>query len=67
MAERNRYGKEIKQLLIKTKGDDEKAKAVMKWVSQQGYADWTINTCIKKFNDFKTFCPKCQGKLYKKI
>ena len=52
MRERNRYGHRIKEILIKAKGDDRLVKDAIKWVSQQGYNDYTLETVDKKWPEF---------------
>jgi len=52
MAERNRYGKRIKGLLVKAKGNEQLVKDAIKWVSQQGYHDYTLETVDKKWPEF---------------
>ena len=52
LPERNRYGKRIKDLLVKSKGDDNLVKEAIKWVSEKEYVDWTLETVSKKWPDF---------------
>ncbi len=52
LPERNRYGKRIKELLVKAKGDDNLVKEAIKWVADKDYIDWTLETVFKKWPDF---------------
>ena len=52
MAERNRYGSRIKELLVKAKGNKELVERAIDWVSRQNYVDWTLETVLKKWPDF---------------
>ena len=42
----------IKQLIVKAK-TDELCVSAMQWVSQQKYCDWTMETVVKKYPEFK--------------
>lgn len=56
-----RIHKGIKNLLLKTQGKADLAIAALGWQAKQGY-EWTIETIVKKYADFRAFCPKCQNK-----
>jgi len=56
MRERNRYGRVLKELLVKAKGQKYIVRDCIKWVSEQGYNDWTLETCFKKWPDFEKTC-----------
>ena len=47
-----RTAKAIKNLLLKTNGKDELACQAIRWVSERGYCDWTLETVNKKWQDF---------------
>ena len=47
-----RYARSAKILLLKSVNDVEKIKQAIEWVSKQGYIEWTIETVVKKYQDF---------------
>jgi len=67
MVERNRYGARIKELLVLTKGDSNVAKDCMKWVSEKWADMWVLETCIKKFADYKASLNKKETSRYKEL
>lgn len=58
-----RMGKAIKTLYLKAKGDVERVCQAIDWVSRQGYCDWTLETVIKKWQDFLKAEPKKSANL----
>lgn len=50
-----RTAKAIKRLVLKSNNKDDLVIECIKWVSQMGYCDWTLETCSKKWLDFMKF------------
>lgn len=53
-----RTGRVIKLLLDRANNNNQQIMDCITWVSKQGYNDWTLETCNKKWHDFIN----CKGK-----
>lgn len=47
-----RMNRRINELILKAKGNDTQIVSALNWVANQNYADWTLETILKKWPDF---------------